>query len=339
MTNVEIQMTKKIQMPKHETTEGCSSLRHSSFGISSTFEFRHSSFRPLLFLAIATGLFGLCGASCPQTLRQYTAPLPRVLPPSPTIEQVVEVVNRNCSQIQSFSTNQASISGSGFPSLWASVAFERQARLRIRAGTGLTGTEFDLGSNDDLFWFWFRRDQPPTLYFCRHDQFASCAARQTLPFEPSWLIEAIGVSGFDPALAHQLTVLPNDRLRVDTIRNTPDGPVKKVTILDGSQGWILEQHVFDPQHKLLGSSYASQHRRDPLSGLVMPKVVTINCPSAQFSMRIDLGNVEINRLSGDPGTLWTMPSYPGVTVVDLATATPQPQAQSQPQGIDRRSVR
>ena len=42
----------------------------------------------------------------------------------------------------------------------------------------------------------------------------------------------------------------------------------------------------------------------------MPTVVQINCPSAQFSMRIDLGDVEINRLSGDPVALWSMPSYP-----------------------------
>jgi hypothetical protein len=271
---------------------------------------------------IVTGLFGLSGASCPQVLQKYTQPLPRILPPKPTIEQVVDVVNRNSSQIQSFSTNQASISGSGFPSLGASVAFERQRRFRLRAGTGLTGTEVDLGSNDDIFWFWLRRNQPPAVYFCRHDQFASVAAQQSIPFEPSWLIEALGVSQLDPSLPHQLTILPNDRLRVDTIRNTPEGPVKTITILDGSQGWVLEQYVFDPQRRLLASSMASQHRRDPLSGLVMPKVVVVNCPPAQFSLRIDLGNVEINRLSGDPSPLWTMPNYPGAAVVDLAAPPP-----------------
>ena len=101
-----------------------------------------------------------------------------MLPPSPTLEQVIEVVNRNNSQIRSFSTNRASISGSGFPSLRASVAFERPRRFRLRAETGLTGTEFDLGSNDELFWFWVRREQPPAMYYCRHDQFASSQARQ-----------------------------------------------------------------------------------------------------------------------------------------------------------------
>jgi hypothetical protein len=210
------------------------------------------------------------------------------------------------------------LSGPGFPSLGASVAFERPRRFRLRAGTGLTGTELDLGSNDDLFWFWMHRNQPPAVLFCRHDQFAQSPARQTMPFEPGWLIEALGVVEFDPALPQQGPFpLPNDRLRIDTIRNTPEGPVKKVTIVDGSQGWVLEQHLFDAQGRLVASSVASEHRRDPLSGLIMPKVVSINCPLAQFAMRIDLGNVEINRMVGDPTTLWSMPSYPGAPPVDI----------------------
>jgi hypothetical protein len=309
-------------MTEHET--GCRCLRHSDFAICSSFGFRHSSWQRLLRLLLCTGLLALSGASCPQMLQRYTNPLPRVLPPSPTLEQVIEVVNRNSGQIRSFSANRASLSGSGFPSLGASVAFERPMRFRLRAGTGLTGTEIDFGSNDELFWFWMRRNQPPGLYYCRHSQFAANAAWRP-PFEPQWLIEALGLAGFDPALPHQGPVaLPNDRLRIDTIRNTPEGPVTKITIIDGSQGWILEQHMFNARRQLVASSVASGHRRDPLSGLVMPTVVNINCPPAQLSMRLDLGEVEINRLSGDPASLWSMPSYPGAPLIDLADPNAMP---------------
>ncbi len=275
-------------------------------------------------LLLGLGLFAFSGATCSDFLAPYVSPpLPRVLPPSPTLEQIIDVVNRNNSQIQSFSTNQASISGWGFPTLRADIAFQRPQRFRLRAETGLTGTELDLGSNDDLFWFWRRREQPPAVYFCRHDQFAFSPARQTLPFEPGWLIEALGVAEFDPALPHQPPVpLPNDRWRIDTIRNTRDGPATKVTIVDGSQGWILEQQIFDARRRLLASSVASGHRRDPLSGLVMPTTVQITCPPAQLSMRIELGNVQINRLPADCPTLWTLPSYPGAPAVDLAGPPP-----------------
>ena len=280
-------------------------------------------------LLLCTGLLALSGASCPQTLQRYINPLPRVLPPSATLEQVIDVVNRNSSQIHSFSTNRASLSGPGFPSLGASVAFERQRRFRLCAGTGLTGTEIDLGSNDELFWFWKRREQPPAVYFCRHEQFGTCQAKQAIPFEPAWLIEALGVAEFDLSLPHEgPKPLPNDRLQIVTRRNTPDGPATKVTIVDGSQGWILQQDIYDARGRLVARSVASQHRVDPASGLVMPTVVQIECPAAQLSMRLDLGNVQINRLSSDSTALWSMPSYPGSPLVDLAApGVPSPVGQ------------
>ena len=61
----------------------------------------------------------------------------------------------------------------------------------------------------------------------------------------------------------------------------------------------------------MARSIASGHRRDPLTNLVMPTVVQIDSPQAQLSLRIDLGNVEINRLSDDRPALWQMPSIPG----------------------------
>jgi hypothetical protein len=289
-----------------------------------------SSQRPWLLL-ILVGLFSASGASCPKMFTQYTQPLPRVLPPKPTIEQVIEVVNRNNSQIQSFAANRAQLSGAGLPTtLRASVAFERPQRFRLRAETGISGTEFDLGSNDELFWFWVRRSQPPAMYYCRHEQFAASQARQMMPFEPAWLIEALGVVQLDPALPHQGPYfLPNDRLRIDTIRDTPQGPVTKVTIIDGSQGWVLEQHLYDARRQLLASSVASGHRRDPLSGLIMPTAVQLHCPPAQLSLRLDLGNVEINRPLGDAAALWAMPNYSGAPVVNMADPNFRPPVAAQ----------
>ncbi len=321
MMNDEARMTNDERSSKLEARNSSFVIRISSFIRHSSFVIRHfslSDYQLRWLLLITTGLFGLSGASCPHFLQQYTNPLPRVLPasPPPTLEQVIDVVNRNSSQIQSFSTNHASIGGSGFPTLSASIAFERPQEFRLRAGTSF-GPELDLGSNDELFWFWVKRSQPPAIYYCRHDQFAASQARQMTPFEPRWLIEALGVVEFDRSLPHQLTVLPNDRLRIDTIRNTPEGPMVKITILDGSQGWVLEQYLYDAHRRLVARSIASGHRQDPLSGVVMPTVVQIDSPAAKLSLRIDLGNVEINRLAGDRTALWSMPSVPGSPAVDI----------------------
>ncbi|MEN6458673.1 MAG: hypothetical protein ABFC63_07060 [Thermoguttaceae bacterium] len=274
---------------------------------------------------ICLGLFALSGASCPKTFLHPDSQ-PRALSTAPTLDQIIEVVNRNNSQIRSFSSNRASLSGPTLPTtLRANIAFERPGRLRLRAETGITGPELDLGSNDELFWFWVRRNQPPAMYFCRHNQFAASQARTMIPFEPAWLIEALGIVELNPSLAYQGPYfLKNDRLRIDTIRETPQGPATKVILIDGARGWVLEQHLFDARRKLLASSAASGHRRDPLSGLVMPTAVQLNCPPAQLTLRIDLGNVEINRSLGDPASLWSMPSYPDTPIVDMGDPRFQP---------------
>ena len=287
-------------------------------------------YRRCILLIMAVGLFTLGGAGCVNVFRPQQPPLPRALPPSPTLDQLIQVVNRNNSQIQSFYTGKASLSGQGIPSLSTRIAFRRPRFFRLYA-SDLTGPEIDVGSNADLFWYWVRRGQPPAIYFCRHDQFAGSPARHSIPVQPDWLIEALGISEIDPSLPQQGPYpLQGDRLELRTIRETPDGPVTKVTIFDAAQGWILEQHIVNAQGVPTASAVASQHRRDPLSGLVMPGTVVINCPAAQFSIRIDLGPVEINRLGANAVELWQMPQISGTPAVNLANLRPPA---SQPTGI------
>ncbi len=282
-------------------------------------------YRSRLLLAVAVGLVALSGASCQNLVPQLVSPLPRALPASPTLEQVIQVVNQNNSQIYSFSTTQAGLSGPGLPRLRASLAFQRPNRFRLRADTAVTGPELDLGGNDQLFWFWFKRDQHPAVYYCRHDQFATSRARQMIPIDPTWLVEALGVGQFDPALPHEGPIrLPGDRLEISTIRNTPQGPTRTSTVIDAARGYVLEQHVYDAQGLLVASSILSRHRRDPLSGLVMCTVAKISFPASRLSMRLDLGNVQINRLPGNQAELWTMPSYQGSPQVDLCDPSFQP---------------
>jgi hypothetical protein len=265
---------------------------------------------------VIVGLAGLSGAGCPQRLSPD--PAPRVLPAAPGLEQVISAVNRNALQIQSFSTTSASLSVPGNPTLHASIAYQRPRGFRLRAETGLTGAEVDLGSNDQIFWYWIRRQQPPAVYFCRHDQFATCPARAMIPIEPTWLVEALGTAEIDPALPHQGPFpVGGNRLEIRTIRETPEGPTTRVTILDAVSAWIMEQHVYDARGQLRASAVAEGYRRDPLSGLYMPSAVRVSCPPAGFSMRIELGNVEVNRPLGDPGELWTIPTFPGTPMVDL----------------------
>jgi hypothetical protein len=271
--------------------------------------------------AVMLVLLGTGGASCPTRGGHPWAAQPavRALPEAPSLEQVIHVVNRNNSQIHSFSTTRATLSGSGFPTLQANLAFQRPDRLRLVAKSGLSaGPELDLGSNEEIFWFWVRRSEPPAIYYCRHDRFAHSPARQMIPIEPRWMIEALGVAELDPSLPHQgPTPLHGGRFEVRTIRETDQGPMTKVTVVDGRTGWVVEQRLYDAGGRMAASASVARHRQDPLTGLVMPEVVQIQFPPAELAMQIDLGPVQINRLAGDSEWLWRMPQYAGAQPIDL----------------------
>ncbi|HEY1600865.1 MAG TPA: hypothetical protein VGG64_14755 [Pirellulales bacterium] len=273
-------------------------------------------------LALGTLLLMVCasGANCPHFLTAYSPVMPRVLPATPTLADVISAVNTNSGRVQSLYTTDAEIHVPGMPKTRANIALDRPRRFRLRADTMLTGPEVDLGSNDELFWFWVRRSPEPAIFYCRHEQFASSAARQVLPVEPDWLIEVLGMATIDPAGEHTGPLpVGQGRLRVETRLPRPEGDLRRIMVIDDSRGLILEQHLYDPAGMLLASATLSNHRRDPLANVVLPRTVKIVWPSTKFEMTIELNNVAVNQLSGDPQQLWAMPTYgPSTPVVNLA---------------------
>ena len=228
-------------------------------------------------------------------------------------------VNTNSERIVSFESRNASLSGTGFPSLRTSVAFDRPRRIRMRAETALTGPEVDLGSNDELFWFWVKRSQPQALYFCRHDQLAVSSFRQIMPVEPEWLIEALGVTTFDPNVKNEgPQPVAGGRLQIRSLRCTAAGTFTKITIVDEKTAVVLEQHLYDARGTRIATALTSRYRFVPEVGASMPQQVDIEWPANQVHLRLDFNDFQLNTLHNVPSPLWQKPEYPGYANVDLA---------------------
>lgn len=265
-------------------------------------------------------LFAQSGCAWLRSWYVVQEPPPHVLPPGAGLEQVIAAVNRNNSQIQALYSNSATLSGPGYPTLRAHIAYQRPRNFRLKADG--FGPEVDLGSNDQLFWFWIKRSQPPALYYCRHDQYTTSQARRMIPIDPNWLIEALGTLEIDPSLAHQGPYPDKgNRIQIRTVYDTPEGSNMKVTIIDSVSAWVMEQQIYDTQGHLRARSVVEDYRRDPRTRLYVPTAVRVECPAVGFSMRIDLGEVQVNQLQGNPIELWSMPNYPGSPLVDLGNRT------------------
>lgn len=268
----------------------------------------------LISLGLLLLVFSASGSTC---VRQEL--LPVTLPPTAPMDQLIGAVNANTAKISSVSVNQATLTVPGAPTLPVNIALMPPRRFRMRATTAITGPEVDLGSNDDLFWMWIRRSQPPAMYFCRHDQYAASAAKQIMPVEPQWIVEAMGLVQFSPAdLPQGPTPVGQGRVQIRTVRRSATGDLTKVTVLDASRGLVLEQHLYDPQGNRIATAITNQHRRDPVTGAILPRHIEIQYPGAQLSLRIDIANLQVNVLPAESPQLWAKPEYTGYPNVNLA---------------------
>ena len=286
----------------------------------------------LMLVAVA-----LLGTSCSSGWRNPWAslgpPAPAVLATGASVQQIVAAVNNNTARIQTYSASNASITVPGMPGpmLQGNIAIERPQRFRLRAGTALSGPELDLGSNEQLFWFWVKRNIPPALYYCRHEQFASSSARQVLPIEPAWLIDALGLITLDPNAAYEGPFGRSDgTLELRSQIASPSGTLTRLVVINPTTAQVMEQHLYDAAGSPVASAVAQRHRYYAEQQVSLPELVSITVPGAQLALTIDLGLIAVNQPIADPQA-FTMPVIQGFPAVDLSTmAGPPPVAGAPP---------
>jgi hypothetical protein len=184
----------------------------------------------------------------------------------------------------------------GLPAINADLALERPLNLRFRAGTNWTGPELDLGSNQELFWFWAARSTPPQVLFARHDRFALSRARDILPVEPVWLVEALGLVEIDPVTASEPISTGTGRIEIRSRVNTPQGEATRLV------------------HRLSGHEYY------PLDGVSLARRIDVQVPQAEMRFTLDVTKYSINLPFTDGQALFELPreQLKGNEFVDIA---------------------
>jgi hypothetical protein len=240
------------------------------------------------------------------------------VPDSAALSDVMATVNANSDLVQNVITENATLKAAWAPPLRARVSLARPGNFRLFAETGLAGAELDVGVNEELFWYWMRHEQPPALYYCRHEDYAGSTARKLIPIEPRWLIEVMGLPRFDPAVAHDGPyAVGRRRLEVRSKLPSSQGEMLKRTIVDQASGLVVEQHLYDPAGTLVASSTMSDPYRDPATGASVPTKIEVDWPARQMSFKLELRDVQVNQMNATDLASFTPPSMPGAPIVDL----------------------
>ena len=266
------------------------------------------------------------GASCPRRLASPGDISPAIFAQPPSGAEIVAAINANGSQVQRLQAHGAKLNVPNAPALKTSLALERPMRFRMRAGLGLTGTELDLGSNEELFWLWAKRNEPAGIFFARHGEFSHSAANRVLPIPPQWLIETLGIVQVDPTSRIDGPYIRGaGRLEIRATTDSPNGVLTKVFVVDERSGVLLEQHVYDGAGQLLASAIQSNHTYDSNFNVTLPRQIDIQLPPAQMAFSLSVDNYTINGMLSDSSQLFAPPQIPNAQMVPLAFA-PSPGA-------------
>ena len=274
------------------------------------------------FLAAAVGLAVSSATGCAGIRgwrrKDEFAGRPRVFGPEPTVEEVVAHLNGNVDRLHSWRTSGARIRANNIP-LTADLAVEKGQRMRLVVNS-VVGTEVDLGSNDEVFWFWAKRNNPPHVFYANHEHLERARQQLQIPFEPAWLLEALSMERFD---AEALTLEKHsepDKCRLVATSAGPTGaPMRKDVVVDLQRGLVLEHSVFNASGFRIARAGLSQHGRDVKSGVVLPHKIQLEWPQAELSLQMIFDKLDINPPS-IPQQVWAMPEMSGYRLVNLAEA-------------------
>jgi hypothetical protein len=234
------------------------------------------------------------------------------LGPAPSKEQVVAYLNENASRMRCLRCQDMELSCSqGLQpaiSLRAQMVAQQPRNFRLTA-EWLGKTEVELGSNQQEFWYWVRRNQPPYQFHCDYkDLEGGTVQRMPFPFQPDWLLEVLGMSNFGPPERYQMLDEPPYLKLVERVRSPQGAPIRKVIVLHRQPVKVPTPQVTafllldDRTGKEICSAQIQEVQVERTHGALVPRRVVVNWPEqrVKLTMRLDTVTTNVDFPPGSP---------------------------------------
>jgi hypothetical protein len=183
------------------------------------------------------------------------------------------------------------------------LAFEKNKKFRLQVWHRLTGKEVDVGSNDEVFWFWSKRMDPPALHYARHEDLKKAMLKT--PLNPAWMMESLNVGQIDAA-----NIQVGDfkgRWAVLRPRTSASGePVTVMTLIDPQKVVIVGRYLYNQQGKMVVSTETQDWYQDPGTQAMIPRNLLIIWYEEGVVMEWNFHNPQVN--TGINPQYWVMPA-------------------------------
>lgn len=270
------------------------------------------------------------GASCyrGKSVNDFSPP-PEIFSGAPTRQEITNAINRTdgVTKLHSNSATIKVLSRPLLPSLRANLAIERPRRIRMRASLPVVmGSGMDLGSNEELFWMKIPEGMGTSLYFARHADYQQQLQRAILPVDPTWLIDALGMTHVDES---QIESGPTERAdgqyEIKIAQTMADGVYHRVLTVDARQGVVTELLLYGPDNRLLANATCDDFRFLKEANCSLPHNVQLRLtPNGwePMALKIEVGSYSVNQLLSDDPRLFAMPEDGHERPIDLTRIQP-----------------
>jgi hypothetical protein len=303
----------------------------------------------VLFVLFTTALAG-----CEWTKSSQNGPGPKNFAGplgKPKAPELVGYLNAQANAVRTLSYSDvrlnASENGRSLPALSDSTLYAAQPRyFRLECGTLATSQELDLGSNDREFWVYAKRMDSPNFFYCKHADYDRGTAQFPVPFDPDWVMMALGMAPYDPNANYEVEHNTREGAYVlkQNAKTRQGQPIQRWTVMnaDWDQGRrpVVRGHIIRDASgaKICTAEIKSvktlQTPVDPATGktgfVQVPTQVVLEWTQQKFVMDLKLSGEKLNEdLSQQQAALFGRPRIPGSQPIDLAQYQFAPTARGQ----------
>jgi len=254
----------------------------------------------------------------------------------PSSAQLIKYVNDNARMVQSLQCDDLFIDAKapgGNAGVSGKLACEKPRNFRMTADI-IGQPAVDIGSNNDEFWFWISRNEPPYVFHCSYEDFRR-GVRTPFPFQPEWIIEALGIAEMDEAKAGEckVAVKPTSFELTEPALSAQGQPVRKVTVFNrtpspSGKPQVTAHILQDANGKTICAAYVASVQWvqvSPSAWAVVPQRIDLMWPAEKMELKMKLDRVHALRLGHDQAvTMFSRNSLARLPSFDLARGAPEP---------------
>jgi hypothetical protein len=255
---------------------------------------------------------------------------------TPTSAQLVAYWNQNAQRLQTLECKDLDLDiKTGIQQFGARGKLAAQKPKSFRMVVDAMGNrQADFGSNDQEFWYWIAKSEPPYLVHCSYDDLKQ-GVRIPFPFQPEWVMEALGMAEFDSTQRYNVEPGRNNTLQlVQDAVNSQGQPVRKVTVFNSSTGQVRDHILKDARGKELCSAHIIEMQN--INGALLPRriVLVYSADRDHVELKMKLDDVVVNRPfeREEANWLFSRPAFNGVQSYDLRRGLDAAPGQVQPAG-------